>query len=83
MEGGGVGGEEEGLRGLGVEDAGWINRVTIIAPPKSQQKPEKNASSMWDRRVMYLCSGTPILLATRPVSVAATFTIPSVPAENS
>ncbi len=89
VEGGGVGGEEERLRRLGVQNGGGIDRVTIMA-----LRPDTLAKAIYTphrkrlgierdlERWLYLCSGTAILLATCPVSVAATFTIPSVPAEN-
>ena len=37
VEGCGIGGEEERLGGLGVEDGGWVNRVASTAMPACQQ----------------------------------------------
>ena len=50
---------------------------------KGQREGSRSGETVGLKKLCrYPCSGTAILLATCPVSVAATFTIPSVPAEN-
>jgi hypothetical protein len=77
VQGGGVGCEDEGLRGEGVDERRGVDAT--VGTTNVSSRPCMGRGTVW----AYASRGTAILAVTWPVVESATFTIPSVPAEYS